>query len=400
MKRSTIADLRGASRLAVDATERVTRVVEDMHRTIGAGPDVLGRPLELPTRVVTKLAYGSVRAVTRLVGAGLDGALAQLDELASGKLDVAPGPEREAFLAALNGVVGDYLAERGNPLATPMTLRSEGRTLTLDGASLTRAFPDARARLLVLLHGSSMHDGQWSQGGYDHGAALSQALGMSAVYVRYNTGLHISANGRELASMLARLAGAWPVLLDEIVLLGHSMGGLVARSACFFGEQARESWRDHVRTLITVGSPHHGAPLERLGNLAEPLLAVSRYSRPLARLGRLRSAGITDLRHGNVRDEDWLGRDRFASGRDLRVPLPLPRGVACYAIAGTTAREGSASLPGDGLVSVDSALGRHRDVTRRLEFPEAHQWVAYETGHIALLGSRAVGEKLRGWLTP
>lgn len=400
MKRSTVGDLRAVGRLAVDATERVTRVVEGMHQTIGAGPAVLGRPLELPTRVITKLSYGSVRAITRLVGAGIDGALTPIEALAGGQLDSEPGPEREALLAALNGVVGDYLAAQGSPLATPMTLRHAGRPLALDAASLRVALPHARSRALVLVHGSSMHDRQWSQRGHDHGAALADALGLTSIYVRYNTGLHVSTNGRELSGMLARLAAAWPVALEEIVLLGHSMGGLVARSACHLGEQTSAPWRGRVRALVTLGTPHHGAPLERLGNLAEPLLELSRYSRPLARLGRLRSAGITDLRYGNVRDEDWDGRDRFARGTDSRVPLPLPDGVRAYAVAGTTARVGDGQLPGDGLVSVESALGRHRDPRRCLAFPDAHQWIAHDTGHIALLASRAVCDKLAAWLAP
>jgi hypothetical protein len=138
--------------------------------------------------------------------------------------------------------------------------------------------------------------------------------------------------------------------------------------------------------------------LERGGNLLEVVLGVSRYSAPLGRLGRLRSAGVTDMRFGNVLDEDWNGRDRFAPGKDPRSGLALPAGVRCYAIAATRSRRPGGRLLGDGLVSVNSALGRHRDPARTLPFPEAHRWIAYGTGHLDLLSRPEVFETIRAWL--
>ena len=386
-------DLRGASRLAIDATERVTEVVEEMHRTIASGPDLLGRPLEGPVAGVTRLVYGSIRGVTRAVGAVVDAALGQLAPLLG---ESAPGPERDAVLAALNGVIGDFLCESGNPLATTMRLCHEGRPLDLERGALRDAFPRARGRLLLLCHGSCMNDRQWHWGGRDPVAALARDLGYSAVYLRYNSGLHISQNGRELAAMLGQLVEAWPVDVESLTIVGHSMGGLVARSACLVGDDT--PWRPLLRDLVCLGTPHHGAPLERGGNWVDVLLGVTRYSAPLARLGKLRSAGVTDLRFGNVLDEHWQGRDRFAHAADPRLPTPLPAGVDCFAIAGTRSLKAGGKLWSDGMVPVESALGRHDRAALTLPFPKEHQWIGYGIGHLELLARPEVYARVREWL--
>jgi pimeloyl-ACP methyl ester carboxylesterase len=400
-KRNHGEDLRGASRLVIDATKRVTDVVEAMHTTIGGGPAILGKPLAGPTRFINGLVYGSIRGVTRLVGSSIELALAQLTPLLG---ESAPGPEREAVLAVLNGVLGDYLAETGNPLAVEMSLRHDGQTLELETEALRAALPAAGGKVLVLLHGSSMNDLQWSRHGHDHGAALARDLGYTPVYLRYNSGLHVSTNGRELDAMLEQLVLAWPVPVVELVLLGHSMGGLVARSACHVSEahaaDAPRVWRSKLTKLVCLGTPHHGAPLERGGNWLDVLLGVSRYSTPLARLGKLRSAGVTDLRFGNVIDEHWVGRDRFALAEDTRRELKLPANVECYAIAATTSPEGGQNAFGDGLVPVDSALGRHSLSHLTLAFPEAHRATFYGTGHLDLLDRPEVYAQLRAWLSP
>lgn len=391
-------DLRGVSRLAVDATLGLTDLVENLHHNITRMPGPLGEVSGRPTRGITGLVYRSIRGVTRRVGGGLDALLGQLAALLGPGQAVA-SPEREAVLAALNGVLGDHLQATGNPLATTQHLRHGGEALDLDPAALARALPQAGGRVLLLVHGLCMNDRQWRRQGHDHGAALAAAGGYTALYLRYNSGLHVSTNGRLLAGQLQRLAMAWPVPLDELVILGHSMGGLVARSAV---AQARDdAWPRVLRKLVFLGTPHHGAPLERGGHWIDAILGASPYTAAFARLGKLRSAGITDLRHGSLLDEDWAGDHPFAHGHDTRTRLPLPPGVDCYAIAGSLGRDPDAlrgKLLGDGLVPLDSALGRHPQAGRRLKFEPDHQWIAQGVNHLDLLCDAAVAAQLQAWL--
>jgi pimeloyl-ACP methyl ester carboxylesterase len=397
--RNHVEDLRGATRLAIAATRSVTDLVEAMHRTIGSGPALLGRPLAAPVRLFSGPVFESIRGVTQLVGAGIDAALAQLAPLVAplheGDDDGARGPGREALLAVLNGVLGDYLAETHNPLAIEMQLRQDGRPLELA--------QQTGKKLVILVHGSCRNDRQWLSKGHDHGAALARDLGFTSIQLFYNSGLHISTNGRAFAERLEELVTGWPVAVEELVIIGHSMGGLLARSACHAGEVAGHRWRQKLGKLICLGSPHHGAALERGGNLIDVLLGVSSYSAPLARLGKIRSAGVTDLRYGCILDEHWQGRDRFAPGGDPRCALALPDGVACYAVAATTAPASAATtrrkLPGDGLVSVASALGQHEKPALTLAFPEAHQSIAFAMGHLDLVDRPEVYETLRRWLS-
>jgi hypothetical protein len=385
MSRNRVGDLRGGGRLAVEATRGVADLVQAMHRRI-AGPFAL---LSAP-------AYAGVRGVASLVGAGLDGLLARLAPLAG---DAPGGPEREALVAALNGVLGDHLEATGNPLAIRMEVRRGGQAIALGRKAISRAIPGAGSRILVAIHGSSLSDLQWRRNGHDHAERLA-AVGYTPVYLHYNSGLHVSVNGRALAELLEELVGAWPTRVSGLSLLGHSMGGLVARGACHAGAVAGHRWLARLRDLVCLGTPHHGAPLERYGNLLGAALGVSSYSAPLARLGRIRSAGVTDLRFGNVRDEDWQAVDRFELGGDRRVPTPLPEGVRCFAVAGTLSRRPGARPRGDGLVSVASALGRHRRPEMTLGFPESRTLVAPGTGHLDLLDGGPVYRAIEAWLSP
>ena len=394
----SLSDVLGLGRLAADAAEGLTGVVEHMHDNILDTPGLapFGRGL---TGGVTKLVYRGVREAFRLSASGVGAAAG----LVAAKPDDRPvSRRREIALAALNGVVGDHLAATGNPLALTMRFRRDGRPLTLERHALAKAFPGATGKLAVLLHGLCMSDLQWTRQNHDHGAALARDFGYTPVYLSYNSGLHVSVNGRAFAHALDALVAEWPVEIEDFVIVGHSMGGLVARSACRYAEEAGFGWRKKLKKLIFLGTPHHGAPLERIGNWVDVVLGRMPYAAPFGRLGKVRSAGVTDLRYGNLMDEDWQGRDRFAhEPADRRRLVPLPKGVACFAIAATTAASPGGlkeRLVGDGLVPVASALGRHRDPARTLKFPAERQWVACETGHLDLLARRDVYQQMAEWL--
>ena len=391
------AALVGFGRLATDAIAGLTEVVEAVHRQI-AFPSRSAEPpwAQGSAAGPTALVYDSIRGVARLVDRGL----AKLAPLASPADEGRLSPAHEAVVAALNGVVGDYLARTLNPLAISMSLRRHGRPLEIERHALQATIPHVTGKVLLLAHGLCLNDLQWKRKGHDHGVALGLEFGYTPVYLHYNTGLHVSENGRLLAGLLEAVFQQWPVPLEELAIIGHSMGGLVSRSAYYYGKAAVQNWPRHLRRLTFLGTPHHGAPLERLGNWVNTTLEVSPYSFPFARLGKIRSAGITDMRYGNLLEDDWKGRDRFASAGDLRVPQPLPPGVQSYTIAATKRHaKGSPSLDlfADGLVPVNSALGRHRNPGMSLQFSESHQWIGYGMNHWDLLSHPAVYDQIRRW---
>lgn len=399
------SDLQAALRLATQATTEVIGIAEGVHQAVRARLGLPAGTVPQRTGGLTGQIYQGIRGVTQLVGHGLDSALASLLPLVDDPTHhPAPSPAREAVLAALNGVLGDRLQDTANPLAQAMELRHQGQRLPLDRPAVLRArLAQASPHLTVLLHGLCMNDTQWLRHGHDHGAFLAQALGVTPVYLRYNSGLHTSTNGRDLARQLDALTAQWPVPLASITLIGHSMGGLVARAACEEAARHRLGWRARLQHLIFLGTPHHGAPLERAGHGVDVLLAATPFTAPFARLGQLRSAGITDLRHGHVRDADWAGRERFDSALDHREPLPLPEGVACFTVAATLAPQRGLlveRLSGDGLVPLRSALGQHDDPQRRLVFARDSQRTVYRTGHLELLSSPVVAQQLLQWLAP
>ena len=384
------SDLRGGARLAIEGVKGVTGLVEAMHSRIARVPAPLGTLADAPTTGITGLVYRSIHGTTALVGKALDTALAGAEALLPASLLQLPSgtadETREAVIAALNGVMGDHLERSGNPLAVPMALR-------------TRPADAVRGpRILLLVHGLCMTDHQWTRDGHDHGQALAKSLGCTPVYARYNTGRHIGTNGHDLALQLEQLLRDWPVPVESLAIIGHSMGGLVSRSAVHQAAQAGMNWPAKLRQLVFLGSPHHGAPLERGGNWLHRGLGVSPYVAPFTRLSGLRSSGITDLRHGNLEEAD-ASPNRFTQ-RDTRASVALPPGVACYAIAGTLGQGSVDEWVGDGLVPLASALGRHARPTRDLRIPASRQWIARGVNHLDLLSSDAVYQRLRRWLAP
>jgi pimeloyl-ACP methyl ester carboxylesterase len=393
------SDILAFGRLAIDVAAGLTDLVEAMHQTIADGPGKSANAKAGHTGGITGMVYQGVRESARLLSSGVGVALTQLSPLLPG-LDSSP--EREAMLGILNGVVGDHLAASGNPLAITIRFRRDGRALVLEKQALAAAIPQATGRIAVLVHGLCMNDLKWKRKEHDHGAALARDMGYTPVYLHYNSGLHTSTNGRAFADLLDNLVAQWPHPVEELVIIGHSMGGLVTRGACHYGAIAGHDWLQRLRKIVFVGTPHHGAPLERIGNWVGIIQEATPYVAPFARLGKVRSAGITDLRHGNLIDEDWEGLDRFKHPHDNRKPVPLPEGVECYAIATTVGKapgDISGELIGDGLVQFDSALGRHKDTARTLPFPKSRQWLGYDIGHLEQLNHPEVYDQIRHWLS-
>ena len=405
LKHLRASDIRGLAKLATQATLGVARIAEGVHQSVWTSLGAPGGATPGRARGITGLVYRGVRDITQLVGKGVDTLLVRLQPQLEAAQDAQPGtPQREAVIAALNGVMGDTLAASNSPFATPMTLRWAGEVLNCQALP---PMPAAKSRVLLLIHGLCMNDLQWHaqhEGRpVDHATGLASVLGATPVYLRYNSGLHTSQNGHELSTMLEQLVTHWPTPIEELTVVAHSMGGLLIRSAFYYAKADGLRWPDYLKSIVFLGTPHHGAPLERAGNWVDVLLASTSYTAPFAKLGQLRSAGITDLRWGNVLDADWQGHDRFHRKPDTRELVPLPEGVACYAVAATMAAKRSPvadRLIGDGLVPLHSALGEHDEAPRNLVFAKTSQWIAYRTGHMALLSCPEVTRQMVHWLTP
>jgi len=371
------ADLHGLAQLAGDGVAGTSRLAEQLHLTILSAATPTGKPVEGRTRGITGLVYRSILGVNSLVGASIK---ALGSRLAPHRPEAESSAAREQWLAALNGVLGDHLVASGNHLAIPMRFRHRGRPLCLEREALSAAFERPTGRLLVAVHGLCMNDLNW--GGTDGiPDRLSRSLDYTPLYLHYNTGRAIADNGHELAQQLETLVEQWPVPVTDIVIIGHSMGGLIARCALDEGTSARRRWVDSVSRIAFLGTPHHGAPMERVGHRFESLLGMSPYSAPFTRLGGIRSAGIIDLRHGRLPRSE-IEVQEFAIAATARTPAGRLLG----------------GLLGDELVPVDSALGRHPDPELALGIPEERSRVIPDAGHLGLLYHPEVYRSLRRWL--
>lgn len=297
------------------------------------------------------------------------------------------GAKLDQTLAVLNGLLGDYLSRTGNGLATEMSFCHDGRVLALERQSLARAYSQATPRVVVLVHGMMCTESVWRfEDGGDYGSMLARDFGLTPMYVRYNSGRAIADSGAELASLLERLLCAYPVPIDELLLLGYSMGGLVVRSACHFAGIAQHAWLGRVRRAIYVGTPHLGAPAERAGRtVAKVLQAIDDpYTRLVADIGNLRSAGVKDLGDAVLTHPD-SGQAVTHAFRDVRHPVPLLEGIRHYLIAGSVSADPRlALLLGDSIVPIASATSGALAQVASALIPKERVKVLPGLSHLAL----------------
>ena len=395
----TITFMRGLAQLVSDGTHGVTKVVEGMHRDIAG----LGAAPDLWRSTLSGFVYDLVHGGISLSGKTLGVALRAAEHLPAPPGNAAAENLLDDLASALNGAFGDHLEESGNPLAIPMQLRIREGEIEPEPTALAKAFPRFSGRLLLFVHGLCLDERCWNPAeGVNFAAALADHHGYNCVFVRYNSGRHVSTNGRELAVLLDGLLAAWPTPIDEFSVIAHSMGGLLTRSACHYARQARLGWTRCLRTAICLGTPHHGSPVEKLGQLTTLGLSWAPYARSLSLLGKARSAGVKDMRHGNLLDEDWQGGDQDTSIGDRRQPVPLFPGVR-HCMAAATLEQGIEVHPvkgmvGDMLVRVQSAMGDHTDAARSLEVPAAQRRVFMGMNHFDLLRHPDVYAQVERWL--
>ena len=401
------SDIHAVSDLAAEATTVLTTLVRGMHAGIASRVFNSIGPSATPTKTIHD---GITRAVYTGVDRGLRGAARAAGlvaaEIWGNEVDDALESRTDsvgAVLAAVNGIYGDELSDRGNPLAGAMVVRRDGQSVALTAEALAAAYPAATGRVAVFVHGWCMTEQAWSRVPREtddirnYGERLHDDLGYSPVMLRYNTGLHISVNGRTLAGILDLLHEQWPVPVTDLVLVGHSMGGLVVRSACHYGSDQQHAWTDSVSRVVCLSSPHLGADLEKGVNAASWALAKLPETRAIAAFLNARSDGVKDLRYGACLDEDWLDTDPDEFLRDRCHEAPFLPHATYHFVSSTVAPPLLGLIAGDHLVRAKSAAGVGK--SRRIPFQPELGLTLTGLNHFDLLNHPLVYAKLRDWLT-
>lgn len=375
------------SLLSEAADELVVRTARDTHYAWADRVHALIRgPRATGSTVPQLLHRGIAGAVYGGISLGLQAASKGLDAVAT--RGIGPGLEDDArgrfVSSAVNGLIGDRLARERPRLAIPMAVRARGHDVPLDADGLAGAFPDATGRVVLFLHGLCENDESWGRGRTTLGTTYGEMLageGWTPVFLRANSGLPLRENGVALSALVQRLTEEWPVDVTRIALVGHSMGGLVLRASGAVASEAERPWAALVSDVVTLGTPHLGAPLAR---------GVGHGSRGLARLPETSAFGrILDWRSVGVHD--------LVEGLTDDVPaLPHARYHLVAATVTTSDRHPVGYAVGDLLVRVPSAYGRDRYGAEL--FPGADVLHVGRAGHFGLLNHLEVHRAMREWL--
>lgn len=418
--------------LAFDLVEQTSNLVERTHdgvveRTLRRFPPI--EPVKQAAEAVAGVegmvaatVFKSIRGVNAIVRESMSGAagLAQealMEPLQLSEYKLATPMESSAVgsanwcvdyaQSAVNGFWGDHLIKRESGLATPMTLRHQGRELETSLEALAQAYPEATSKVCVFVHGLASTEWLWNISSAEHyegdvsvsyGSRLHSELGYTPVYLRYNSGRHISDNGCDLSALLDELCAAYPCDIDEIVLVGHSMGGLVVRSAAHQGNENDADWVELLRHVACIGSPHLGAPLEKAVHLLTGALRKidAAGAQVPAELLNSRSSGVKDLRYGYTHADEWQGKDPDAASVDDRLDASLLGGVGYHYFAAAISEDLEhpvGQLIGDLLVRIPSASGEPDDVTRRIPFTSGKVFPGMN--HLHILNHPDIYEALR-----
>ncbi len=379
----------GYSHVAKIAVQETTLRVKEMHGAIAEMSfDVLRRipllswPAQLVQSAHDAISSGVYAAIHHGSGGLLEAAgMLERHSLSPNK---PPGRFASGLHSALNGAFGDHLAASNNLLAINMAMRVNGSVLPLDRDALRSAFPEAGRRLCVFIHGLLCDEHSWETGAAaaecesHFGHRVQAEFACTPLYLRYNSGLPIAENCAQLAVLLEDLLAAWPQPASELVIIGHSMGGLIALGACDQATAAGMQWPQSTRMLICLGSPHLGSPLERLGELATAALKLSKVTRPLGKIAAVRSQGIKDLRHGPGASRPSAASHAIAFrflGASLAEDIEHPVG----------------EFLGDGLVPLTSAIAHAIDGD--VEIARLGK-----LGHLQMLNDDRVYRQISEWL--
>jgi pimeloyl-ACP methyl ester carboxylesterase len=419
-----LTQTRGGVEFAGSVFDQLTLRIHEFHRAISDIPfDRLEQaPVanlgSQPTRMIhdgiTDGVYKTVRATGSLAFGLAALALKRAEKMLAPQMAALPAPSdtsndkrsdtvadapsvlRDNVLSAINGAFGDFIAAQRNPLSVRLGFYHQGAAIELDAEAIAAAQPRITPRMVIFLHGLCCNEHSWrsyaepdASDTRPYGERLAAEQGYTPFYVRYNSGLHISQNGRAVARLIGKLVANYPIVLDEIVLIGHSMGGLVARSACHYAAAEDAAWTRKVSNVICLGTPHLGAPLEQAVHLGTAAMDLFALSRPWAGLLKARSLGIKDLRHGYTSHADWRGSDADASFENRRGEITrLPN--ARYHFIGSSIGESEShwlgKLVGDGLVRLPSSTAH--------QLADADTAVLYSAHHMRLLNHPVIYQQI------
>jgi pimeloyl-ACP methyl ester carboxylesterase len=403
-------ELRDAGSLAATVLTDMAELAQGVHHAVASRLFGLagrhGEPIRLMHDGIAALAYATTRLGAKYLppAAGLVAGTMR-DPTAESAHDV---PRGRLVLGAVNGFLGDRMAEDHPTLAPQMRVRQHGgplRHLPANVAADAAASGNPTGRLAVFIHGlcetdlcwSFAAEKRWGDRTCTYGSRLREDDGWTPLYLNFNTGLRVSANGLELAEYLEELVELWPVEVREIALIGHSLGGLVARSAAHQADKLGHEWLGPLRHIVGLGAPHLGAPLERFANWGTHRLARLPETRPFATWLNQRSVGIKDMRYGALLEEDWLGHDPDELLQDRCTPATLLPGVAYSVASATLSREPHGLFAHDLLVQHSSAHGLGK--VRSIPFDQERTFhLGGRKHHFDLLADERVYTQLRGWL--
>jgi hypothetical protein len=402
-------EMRDAGSLAGTALDELAELAHGVHTALAGRLFGLAGKRAEPIRLlhdgIAAIAYGSTRLGMKYVppAVGLAAGAFQ-DPRAESAHDVPAG---RLVLGAINGFWGDRVAEKHAALAPPMRVRLHGGPLRRvpGNVAADAAERQVTGRLVVFAHGlcetdlcwSFAAEKRWGDRTVTYGSLLSAADGWTPLYLNFNTGVHVSDNGRELDELLDELVTQWPVPVTEIAIVGHSLGGLVARSAAHQADLRGHAWRHRLRHVVGLGAPHLGAPLERAVNWGTHRMARLPETRPIAEWLNRRSVGIKDLRYGALLEEDWLGFDADELLHDRCTPATLLPGVAYSVASATLSREPYGIFAMDLLVQHGSAHGIGN--VRSIPFDRERTFhIGGRKHHFDLLADPMVYDQLRAWL--
>lgn len=429
---SRSGEVQAVGRLLGRAIGGLTDTVGEVHRAVSERVESKAPESALPISEASNLVAQGIYQIVGQSGRVAPIAAAEIYARMNASDDVLHTSAGRAVLPAVSGIWGDSIAADHPELAIEMAVRIDGHDVNMTAPNVAEAFPRASQDLLIFIHGLTDSELTWWRSSQDtaatapdsrddrsdavseigpvdeiesapmlsYGDRLGEDFGYSPVYVRYNTGLRVSDNGQRLSDLLAKLVDLWPTNVRTIQLVGHSMGGLVSRSACHVGDQAREPWVLAVTSVVTIGTPHHGSPLEKSVHVADWLLSKTPETDPLAQVLRGRSAGVKDLRYGAVVEQDWRGHDPDEFLKDRGTEVPFLDHANYYFIAATITSDPehpAGRLLGDGLVRYPSASGEATE--GRVTFDMDHGTRLGGINHLSLVNHPDVYSQLKEWLS-